>query len=165
MTLESTVLQLAATVVDECDTRGLTLAVAESCTGGLVSSFLTDIDGSSEVLPFGLVVYSAEAKEEFVGVPGYVLRDFGTVSIECAKVMAEGLLSYEVDIGLSTTGVIGDSIENKLKGTVFIAVAVAGNPTFGKELVLDPKLGRRELKLVIVKQLFEVLLHVLDEVF
>ena len=157
--------ELANNVVDELKTRGLTLAIAESCTGGLATSYLTDIDGASEILPFSIVAYSADSKEEFLGVPDYVIREFGTISLECAKVMAEGLVEYEVDFGLATTGVIGESIEDKLKGTAFIAVAVSGMKTFGKELVLDPKLTRRELKEEIVKNLFEVLLHAIESTY
>ena len=123
------------------------------------------VPGASEILPFSIVAYSADSKEEFLGVPDYVIREFGTISLECAKVMAEGLVEYEVDFGLATTGVIGESIEDKLKGTAFIAVAVSGMKTFGKELVLDPKLTRRELKEEIVKNLFEVLLHAIESTY
>ncbi|HUU78873.1 MAG TPA: CinA family protein [candidate division Zixibacteria bacterium] len=165
MSLQDELLELAAKVHDELLTRGLTIAIAESCTGGLASSLITDLDGSSEILPFSLVTYSADAKEEFLGIPPFIIRDFGTISLECVKLMAEGLLDYEVDFGLATTGVIGESIEGKLKGTAHVAVAVAGQKTFAKDLTLDPNKTRIELKQEIVKNLFEVLIFAIDSIF
>ena len=165
MSLEEELLELALKVHDEFYTRSLTMAIAESCTGGLASSLLTDIDGCSEILPFSLVTYSSDAKEEFLGIPPYIIRDFGTISLECVKLMAEGLLDYEVDFGLATTGVIGESVEGKLKGTAHVAVAVAGQKTFAKDLTLDPNKTRQELKQEIVKNLFEVVLHAIDTIF
>jgi len=158
-------LDLAQKVLDELTTQDLSLAIAESCTGGLATSILTDLDGSSDVLLYSIVAYTSEAKEEFLGIPQYVFRDFGTISLACAKVMAEGALLYGADIGLATTGVIGESVEDKLKGTAFVAIAVAGQKTFARELVLDPKKSRHELKVDIVKSLFESLITALDSVY
>jgi len=158
-------LDLAQKVLDELTTLDLSLAIAESCTGGLATSILTDLDGSSDVLLYSIVAYTSEAKEEFLGIPHYVLRDFGTISLACAKVMAEGALLYGADIGLATTGVIGESVEDKLKGTAFIAIAVAGQKTFARELVLDPKKSRHELKVDIVLNLFESLITALESTY
>ena len=165
MSLDEKIKELASKILEELSTRSFTLAIAESCTGGLATSYLTDLDGSSDILPFSIVAYSADSKEEFLGVPDYVIREFGTISLECAKVMAEGLVEYDVDFGLATTGVIGESIEDKLKGTAHVAVAVSGMKTFGKDLTLDPKLSRSELKLEIIKNLFEVLLYAIDSTY
>ena len=162
MSLEIQLKDLATEVLSEFTTRGLTLAIAESCTGGLATSLLTDLDGCSEILPFSIVSYSTDAKEEFLGIPSYIIRDYGTISIECAKLMAEGLIGYEVDFGLATTGVLGESVEDKLKGTAFIAVAVAGQKTYAKELTLDPKKSRVELKQEIVKILFQATLKAVE---
>jgi len=156
---------LAKEILDEFTTRGLTLALAESCSGGLATSLLTDLNGCSEILPFSIVAYSTEAKEEFLGIPPYIIRDFGAISMDCAKLMAEGLLDYDVDVGLATTGVLGESIEDKLKGTAFIAVAIKGQKTFGKELNLDPKKSRIELKQEIVKILFQATLQALELIY
>lgn len=159
------VLELAKEVLDELITRRLTIAIGESCTGGLVSSFITDFNGSSEVFQTGIIAYSAEAKEEFLGVPDYVIQNFGTISIECAKLMAEGATQYDADIGVAITGVIGESIEGKLKGTVFIAIAISDQQSFARELKLDPRKTRYELKLEITYQVFKTLLEVIDEVY
>ena len=157
--------ELAKEVMTELTTRGLKIAIAESCTGGLATSFITDFDGSSEVLDFSVITYSQDAKEEFLGIPSYVIDSFGTISLECAKLMAEGVSEYEVDFGLATTGVIGESIENKLKGTAFIAINAAGQQTFVKELTLDPNLPRYQLKLEITKHLFLALLEAIDSIY
>jgi nicotinamide-nucleotide amidase len=88
--------------------RGLKIACAESCTGGLVSSLLTEIPGSSAVLERGFVVYSNEAKQELLGVEAEILRDYGAVSAETAQAMAVGALAHSrADIAVSITGVAG----------------------------------------------------------
>ncbi|MEA2070451.1 MAG: CinA family protein [Asgard group archaeon] len=156
---------LAKHIVDEFTTLNITLAIAESCTGGLASSLLTDIDGSSDIFPFGLVTYSVNAKEEFLGIPNYLIAEYGTVSIECAKRMASSLLDYDVSFGLATTGVVGKPYEGKFTGTAFIAVARPGEKTIGKELKLDPNLSRFQLKMEIVGELFHLLLEAHEESF
>ncbi|HUT81257.1 MAG TPA: CinA family protein [Candidatus Bathyarchaeia archaeon] len=165
MTTLAEVTELAEKVLDELTTRNFTLAIAESCTGGLASSLLTDFDGASEVLLYSVVAYSTEAKEEFLGVPTYIIHNYGTISLECAKLMAEGVTIYDADIGIATTGVIGETFEQKLKGTVFIAVSITGQDTFARELTLNPKKSRYELKLEIIEQLFNDLLTVIDDFY
>ena len=165
MTNYEDVLELTKEVVNELITRRLTIAIGESCTGGLVASFITDINGSSEIFQTGIIAYSDEAKEEFLGVPDYVLQNFGSISIECAKLMAEGATQYDADIGIATTGVIGEAVEGKLKGTVFIAIAVSNQQSFARELKLDPKKTRYGLKLEITYQTFKTLLEVIEEVY
>jgi nicotinamide-nucleotide amidase len=106
--------------------RKLTLAVAESCTGGLISDRLTDVPGSSAYFERGLVTYSNEAKRDLLGVPEDVLDRFGAVSEETARRMAEGVRRLAgVDLGLASTGIAGPSggTEEKPVGTVFIALA------------------------------------------
>jgi len=103
-----------------------TLAVAESCTGGLICDRLTDVPGSSSFLNRGLVVYSNQAKTELLGVPEDVLERFGAVSEETARLMAEGVRSRSgVDLGLAVTGIAGPSggSDEKPVGTVFVALA------------------------------------------
>jgi len=102
-------LRAAATaVLDTCRVRGLTLATAESCTGGLVAGALTDIAGSSEVVDRGFVTYSNEAKMQMLGVPGEALKAFGAVSREIAEAMARGALQRaDVDLVVAVTGIAG----------------------------------------------------------
>jgi len=108
--------------------RGLTVALAESCTGGLVGHRLTDVPGSSRYFERGLVVYSNEAKQTLLGVPEALIRRHGAVSAECAEAMARGVRSLAgTDLGLSVTGIAGPDGGSTAKpvGTVFIALADA----------------------------------------
>jgi nicotinamide-nucleotide amidase len=109
--------------------RGLTLAVAESCTGGLVGHRLTGVAGSSSFFERGVVVYSNRAKEELLGVPGEVLRTHGAVSRPCAEAMVRGICERSgTACGLSITGIAGPDggTPSKPVGTVFIGLAVPG---------------------------------------
>jgi nicotinamide-nucleotide amidase len=106
--------------------KKLTLAVAESCTGGLITDRLTDIPGSSVFLERGVVTYSNAAKIKLLGVPEAIIRDYGAVSEETATLMAEGVRRLAgTDLGLSVTGIAGPGGGSELKpvGTVFIALA------------------------------------------
>ncbi len=106
--------------------RKRTLAVAESCTGGLVADRLTDVPGSSAYFERGLVVYSNASKERMLHVPSALLAAHGAVSREAAASMAEGVRALAgTDLGLSTTGIAGPGGGTDVKpvGTVFVAVA------------------------------------------
>ena len=110
--------------------RGLTLSVAESCTGGLVGHRLTNIAGSSAYFERGVVVYSNRAKQELLGVPDEVLRTHGAVSAACAEAMARGICERSGSpCGLAITGIAGPDGGSAAKpvGTVFIGVAVGGD--------------------------------------
>ncbi len=110
--------------------RGFTLSVAESCTGGLLSSLITKIPGSSQYFLGGVVSYSNEAKTRFLGVPERLIRLFGAVSQEVAVRMAEGCRQeFGSDFSLAITGIAGPTGGTKEKpvGTVWIALS------FGKE--------------------------------
>jgi nicotinamide-nucleotide amidase len=109
--------------------RGMTLAVAESCTGGLVGHRLTSVPGSSAFFERGVVVYSNRAKEELLGVPAEILRTHGAVSGPCAEAMVRGICERSgTACGLSITGIAGPDggTPGKPVGTVFIGLAVAG---------------------------------------
>lgn len=106
--------------------RGLTIAVAESCTGGLVGSRITDIPGSSRYFKRGYIVYSNEAKVADLGVPESVLQSFGAVSEETARHLAEGVRQRaRVDIGLGITGIAGPKggSPDKPVGLVYIGIS------------------------------------------
>jgi len=88
--------------------RKLTLALAESCTGGLIGHRITEVSGSSEYFMGGVVAYSYDAKEKFLNVRHDTLYDFGAVSAETAIEMARGVRrAFGVDIGISATGIAG----------------------------------------------------------
>lgn len=102
------VLAAAEGVLDACRARGLTVATAESCTGGLVAGALTEIAGSSAVVDRGFVTYSDIAKQQLLGVPADTLRDHGAVSAETAEAMARGALAKaSADITVAITGIAG----------------------------------------------------------
>jgi len=106
--------------------RKLTIAIAESCTGGLITNRLTDVSGSSDYLERGLVTYSNQAKINLLGVPADVIEKHGAVSEETARLMAEGVRKIAgTDLGLSSTGIAGPTGGSKEKpvGTVYIALA------------------------------------------
>jgi len=118
--------EVAEIVLDLCRARGLTLAAAESCTGGLVSARLTAIPGSSDVFRGGVVAYANAVKEGELGVPRSVLEEHGAVSAEAAKAMAEGVRKrVGADVGVAVTGVAGPGggSEEKPVGLVFVHVA------------------------------------------
>lgn len=96
---------LAHRVLSAACTQGVTLATAESCTGGLLASLLTDIPGCSHAFERGFVVYTDAAKSELLGVPAEMLRDVGAVSEPAARAMAEGSLERSTaEVALSITG-------------------------------------------------------------
>jgi nicotinamide-nucleotide amidase len=106
--------------------KGLTVAVAESCTGGLIASRITDIAGASDYFLAGLVTYSNAAKASFLHVPEAILAAKGAVSAETAGKMAEGVRGAAgADIGLSVTGIAGPGggTPEKPVGTVYMGLA------------------------------------------
>jgi nicotinamide-nucleotide amidase len=112
--------------------RGLMVATAESCTGGLVGHRLTSVDGASSYFERGVVVYSNDAKIELLGVPEPVLRTHGAVSAETAQAMARGVCAIAgTPCGISITGIAGPGGGTPAKpvGTVHIGIAVHGRVT------------------------------------
>ena len=117
---------LSRALLDLCRMRKLTIATAESCTGGLLAGALTDIPGSSDVVDRGFVTYSNDAKRTMLGVKTTTLATFGAVSKETATAMAIGALEKaDVDLAVSTTGIAGPggATPGKPVGLVHFAVA------------------------------------------
>jgi len=109
--------------------RGLTLAIAESCTGGLLGHRITNVPGSSAYFEQGVIVYSNRAKPALLGVPESVLRAHGAVSAQCAEAMARGICAAAgTPCGLAITGIAGPDggSPGKPVGTVFVGLSVAG---------------------------------------
>lgn len=127
--LPTEIAELAQRVVAENAARGRTIALAESCTGGLVSAAITETPGSSAVLGSGYVTYSNDAKMKMLGVNADIIETFGAVSVAVAWAMAQGALAKSgADIAVAISGVAGPDggTEKKPVGTVVFAVAEKG---------------------------------------
>jgi nicotinamide-nucleotide amidase len=139
--------------------RKMTIAIAESCTGGLVANRLTNISGSSDYFLMGTVTYSNRSKIDLLGVSERSLKEFGAVSREVAMEMAKGIKKLaRSDIGLGITGIAGPTGGTKKKpvGLVYIAVATA-RKSIVKEfrfrgLRLDIKLHASQAALDLVRK-------------
>ena len=113
-------------LVRDLSARGITLATAESCTGGLIAKLITDISGSSSVLLGGCVAYTNDVKIGFLGVDPAIIERDTEVSLACANAMAQGARRcFGATVGVSTTGYAGPTggTERDPVGTVYIAVS------------------------------------------
>jgi nicotinamide-nucleotide amidase len=129
MTLPDALLDEARALLASCRSSGLRLAVAESCTGGLISASLTEIPGASDVLDRGFVTYSDASKIELLGVPEETLRADGAVSEAMARAMVEGALARSTaDVAVGVTGIAGPGGGSAQKplGLVHFAVGRRG---------------------------------------
>lgn len=137
--------------------KELTISVAESCTGGLVSSTLINYPGISTVFIEGCVTYSNESKINRLGVKKETLDKYGAVSEETAKEMAKGIAkNFNTSIGLSTTGIAGPnggSIEKPV-GLVYIGIYINGE-TIVKKFIFDG--DRQEVRLKTTKAILDEL--------
>jgi nicotinamide-nucleotide amidase len=130
ITLPRELVDLARRVIEANRAAGRRVAVAESCTGGLVAAALTEIPGSSDVFENGFVTYSNEAKVETLGVSLDVIETFGSVSIACAWAMAQGVIEKSrADVAVAITGIAGPGggSEQKPVGMVVFARAERGS--------------------------------------
>ncbi len=139
---------LAARVIAENATVGRSIALAESCTGGLVAAALTDISGSSSAFVAGFVTYANAAKIQLAGVPSEVIGQFGAVSQQTVQHMAHGAsLRGDADVAVAISGVagpLGGSAEKPV-GTVYFARALRGKPVADAQYwrcQFDPDGGR-----------------------
>ena len=138
----------ATRVLDIFRTRGLKLATAESCTGGLVAAALTDLAGSSDVVDRGFVTYSNAAKEAMLGVPAITLKRHGAVSAETAAAMAAGAIVHSLaDIAVAITGIAGPGggTAQKPVGLVHFAAASRDGRRLAKSRRYG-KIGRRRVR-------------------
>ena len=127
--IEASLRKRAKHLLALCRARGLLIATAESCTGGLVAAALTEIVGSSDVVDCGFVTYSNEAKQAMLGVPAATLKRHGAVSAQTAEAMAAGALkNSRADLAVAITGIAGPGGGSKQKpvGLVHFGAARRG---------------------------------------
>ena len=150
-------------VIAALKVHGLTLATAESCTGGLAAKRLTDVPGASSVFLGGVVSYTNGVKERALGVPRDILEEYGAVSEPVARAMAEGVRRLTcADFGLSVTGVAGPDRDDRGHdvGTVYIALS-AQNETTVQLLHLSG--GRSAIRAAAADEMFRMLLTYLND--
>jgi len=129
--------ELAKKIAPLLKERHLKVATAESCTGGLIGHTITDVPGSSEYYEGGIISYSNEMKMKFLGVKERTLKEYGAVSEQTAKEMAEGVRrATGADIGIATTGIAGPGggTAEKPVGLVYIAISADGKTKVEKHL-------------------------------
>ncbi|MBD8890758.1 CinA family protein [Roseibium litorale] len=149
----------AASILDAARARGLMIATAESCTGGLIIGTLTEVAGSSDVVDRGFVTYSNKAKMDMLGVREETLKRFGAVSRQTAIEMAEGALARSAaDLAVAVTGIAGPGggTDEKPVGTVHLALARKNRDTRHMR-ALFPASGRDGIRLATIAQAFELL--------
>jgi nicotinamide-nucleotide amidase len=150
---------LATDTLAAARAKGLTIATAESCTGGLIAGLLTEIPGSSDVLDRGSVTYSDAAKEEMLGVPHELLAMHGAVSQAVAAAMAEGVLDRSwAQIAVAVTGIAGPGggSAEKPVGLVYVAAMREGG-TAVVERHLFGDIGREQVRLATVEAALKLL--------
>lgn len=145
--------------------KKLKIATAESCTGGLLASRLTDVDGSSSYLDESHVTYANAAKHKYLGVSDEILDNYGAVSEECAQAMADGLTKLSnCDVAICTTGIAGPAGGSKEKpvGLVYVSVRYNGVTTV-KKFVLPPFIPRKLMKFIFTQMAIDTVLSVLSD--
>ena len=127
--------KLSKKLIMDCQRSHIKIATAESCTGGLLASYLTSIPGSSDIFERGYITYSNDAKVEMLGVPSDMILTLGAVSPDVAIAMCEGALKKaSVHLTVAVTGIAGPGggTSEKPVGTVNIASARLGGPTLNE---------------------------------
>ena len=130
--------------------NNLTLSSAESCTGGLISSYLTDIDGASAFIFQNFVTYSNAAKTKFLGVSPLTLETYGAVSMQTAREMSEGLLKYAT-CSIATTGILGPTGGTKEKPVGLVYIGLGFKDKIKVIKYVSDKKSRYEIKVDIVE--------------
>ncbi|MEO5335674.1 MAG: CinA family protein [Magnetospirillum sp. WYHS-4] len=139
-TIDDALLAQAEALLAACRGRGLKVATAESCTGGLIAAVLTAIPGSSDVVERGFVTYANEAKAAMLGVPWDILTNPGAVSETVARAMGEGVLAHSTaDLSVAVTGIAGPGGGSEIKpvGLVHVAAIRRGGPTLHRRMVFS----------------------------
>ena len=155
---------LAENVIKAAAAKGLMIATAESCTGGMIVAALTDIAGSSAVIDRGFVTYSNEAKNEMLGVPMALIEEHGAVSEEVARAMAKGAVERSrASLAVSVTGIAGPGggADEKPVGLVWFALADGTGVVQAEHHIFADK-GRQFIREQTVKTALNLLIDYLE---
>lgn len=158
-------IKLEKTIAEILTEHSLVISVAESCTGGLLSSRLTDISGSSEYIKANFVTYSNDSKKALLDVKDETLRIYGAVSEQCAREMSEGLYrKTKADIAISTTGIAGPTGATETKPVGLMYVGITNRyKSIVQEFKLNPKYNRIRMKQEFAQCALQMLLDSLSE--
>lgn len=161
--LKTRIINKAQKTVSLLQQRNLTIATAESCTGGLVSAYFTAVSGVSSVFELGVTSYSCRIKNNVLNVPSETLETLGAISEETAKYMAENIRTKaNSDIGVSVTGVAGpNKSEGHEMGLVYIGISSNKN-TLVKKLNITPK-SRDFVRQTAVSNIFDLIINYVKE--
>lgn len=152
-----------AALLERACAAGLTLATAESCTGGLLSSLLTDVEGASHAFERGFVVYSEDAKQDLLGVARAMIDECGAVSRDVAVAMAQGALARSrADIALAVTGFAGPAAPGDEAGLVHFACARSGRATAHREAHFG-NIGRGAIRIACLRVALEMMGDAVDD--
>ena len=145
--------------------HSLIISVAESCTGGLLSSRLTDISGSSKYIMANFITYSNDSKKALLDVKDETLKIYGAVSEQCAREMSEGLYrKTKADIAISTTGIAGPRNDGSNKPIGLMYVGITNRyKSIVQEFILNPKYNRVRMKQEFTQCALQMLLDSLSE--
>ena len=153
---------LNKTIVSLLKRKKLKIAFAESCTGGMLSSAITSVSGSSKVFTMGLVTYSDQAKTDVLKIPKKIIKKFGAVSVQCCLAMVNNLSKISKSkVCISITGIAGPKGGSKQKpvGLVYIGIRV------GKKVVVNKCNFKNKGRIFIQKQTVKKSLHLLLNLF
>ncbi len=158
-------LKLEKNIAEILKEHSLVISVAESCTGGLLSSRLTDVSGSSEYIRVNFVTYSNESKKALLDVKDETLRIYGAVSEQCAREMSEGLYrKTKADIAISTTGLAGPTGDTETKPIGLMYVGITNRyKSVVQQFKLNPKFDRIRMKQEFTQCALQMLLDSLSE--
>ena len=154
--------KISENLVKSLKRKKLTLAIAESCTGGLLSSSITGIGGASKVFKFGLVTYSNKSKNKILKVPSKIIKKYGAVSSQCCLSMVNNLSKIgKSNISISVTGIAGPGGGSKSKpvGLVYIGLK-KGNKVKAQKFIINNK-GRSYIQNTIVRKSLELIKEVI----
>ena len=152
---------LANKVVEKLIKKKLKVSFAESCTGGLLSSSITSISGSSKVFNLGIITYSNKAKVDILKVPNKIIKKYGAVSDECCLSMVENLSKIsKANISISITGIAGPNGGTKLKpvGLVYIGIKK------GNKIIIKKNLFKNKNRISIQKITVSTVLNIIDKI-